>query len=80
MTLLPEHQHRLDFLGRVVRKEVDHLNQTDKRLFKEAFTVEQAKALDLNPDLSERVEAFVSRFCRLQDSVPVNCCHNYFSQ
>jgi hypothetical protein len=61
---------RLQFLVRVVRKECRHLNSTDLRLFGTSpFTVEQANLLEENPALAERVEAFVGRFGRLQDTV-----------
>jgi Asp-tRNA(Asn)/Glu-tRNA(Gln) amidotransferase A subunit family amidase len=60
---------RLQFLVRVVRKECKHLATTDQRLFRQAFTADQAKLLETDPDLAERVEAFVGRFGRLQDTV-----------
>ena len=60
---------RLQFLARVVRKECKHLITTDQRLFGSLFTLEQAAQLEDNPDLAERVEAFVGRFGRLQDTV-----------
>lgn len=61
---------RLQFLTRVVRKECKHLATTDQRLFAGgAFTLEQATRLEIDPDLAERVEAFVGRFGRLQDTV-----------
>jgi hypothetical protein len=60
---------RLQFLSRVVRKECQHLAATDQRLFGSMFTGEQAAQLEENPDLAERVEAFVGRFGRLQDTV-----------
>ena len=60
---------RLQFLNRVVRKECRHLATTDSRLFKESFTPEQVAQLETDPDLAERVEAFVGRFGRLQDTV-----------
>lgn len=60
---------RLKFLVRVVRKECQHLGTTDQRLFSSLFTLEQAIQLDTDPDLAERVEAFVGRFGRLQDTV-----------
>lgn len=60
---------RLQFLGRVVLKEAKHLGSTDQRLFASPFTVEQAIRLEEDPDLAERVEAFVGRFGRLQDTV-----------
>lgn len=60
---------RLQFLLRVVRKECLHLTNTDKRLFDTPFTSERIKQLETDIDLSERVEAFVGRFSRLQDTV-----------
>ncbi|CAK0780397.1 conserved hypothetical protein [Gammaproteobacteria bacterium] len=60
---------RLQFLARVVRKECQHLTTTNQRLFEESFTIEQAIQLEEDPDLAERVEAFVSRFGRLQDTI-----------
>lgn len=60
---------RLQFLVRVVRKECKHLSITDQRLFGSLFTPEQATRLEEDPDLAERVEAFVGRFGRLQDTV-----------
>lgn len=60
---------RLQFLTRVVRKECQHLLATDRRLFADAFTPERARQLEADPDLAERVEAFVGRFGRLQDTL-----------
>ncbi len=69
MTVEPGIALRLQFLVRVVRKECQHLATTDQRLFGGLFTLEQAAQLENNPDLAERVEAFVGRFGRLQDTV-----------
>lgn len=69
MTVEPKIALRLQFLTRVVRKECKHLATTDQRLFGGLFTLEQAARLEENPDLAERVEAFVGRFGRLQDTV-----------
>ncbi|PIS19621.1 MAG: hypothetical protein COY36_02415 [Zetaproteobacteria bacterium CG_4_10_14_0_2_um_filter_55_20] len=69
MTLKPGVALRLQFLARVVRKECQHLSTTDSRLFGALFSQEEASMLDANPDLAERVEAFVGRFGRLQDTV-----------
>lgn len=60
---------RLQFLARVVRKECRHLATTDQRLFGNGFTLTQVNQLEADPDLAERVEAFVGRFGRLQDTV-----------
>lgn len=70
MTVEPKVVLRLQFLARVVRKECLHLNATDQRLFGTSpLTLEQATLLEENPALAERVEAFVGRFGRLQDTV-----------
>jgi len=60
---------RLQFLARVIRKECGHLAHTDRRLFEAPFSVERAKQLDSDPEMAERVEAFVGRFGRLQDTL-----------
>lgn len=60
---------RFQFLLRVVRKECQHLATTDSRLFEGVFSLEQVQLLETDPDLAERVEAFVGRFGRLQDTV-----------
>jgi len=59
----------LQFLSRVIEKECVYLNRTSDRLFSEAFTVERARQLEADDDLSERLEAFTSRFSRLQDTL-----------
>ncbi|MFI3155436.1 MAG: hypothetical protein QX199_04695 [Methylococcaceae bacterium] len=69
MTLELKSALRLQFLARVVRKECLHLSSTDQRLFKSSFTLEQAIRLEADLELAERVEAFVGRFGRLQDTV-----------
>jgi len=60
---------RLQFLSLVVGKECRHLATTDQRLFGSEFTPAQARQLEADADLAERVEAFVGRFGRLQDTV-----------
>lgn len=69
MTVEPKSVQRMQFLVRVVHKECKHLATTDQRLFGGLFTIEQATLLEGDPDLAERVEAFVGRFGRLQDTV-----------
>ena len=69
MTLSSTILLRLQFLTRVVRKECAHLAITNNRLFKTPFTKEQAAQLETNTDLAEQVDAFVSRFSRLQDTL-----------
>ena len=53
----------------VVRKEAVHLKQTHGRLFAVIIDASWVKALDADQDSAERVEAFVSRFGRLQDTL-----------
>lgn len=60
---------RLQFLSRVVERELAHLHTTDSRLFAQPLTLQQAQTLNTNDDLAERIEAFVSRFGRLQDTL-----------
>lgn len=69
MTLQPALAQRLKFLVRVVRKERQHLNMTDQRMFQAEFTAAQAAQLESNPELAERLDAFVGRFARLQDTL-----------
>ena len=60
---------RLRFLCRVTERESQHLQQTSQRLFVPDFSVEWVRQLDTNVELGERVEAFVGRFGRLQDTL-----------
>lgn len=60
---------RLHRLSGIVERELTHLLTTDRRLFAEPFTVQRARRLAEDIDLAERVEAFVSRFGRLQDTL-----------
>jgi hypothetical protein len=69
MTPETEAGQRLRFLVRVIARECNHLQTTDERLYVQPFTAERAAALQANPDEAERVEAFVSRFGRLQDTL-----------
>ncbi len=69
MTLDVALLERLRFLQRVTQKEAQHLRLTDARVFAIDFSLELVIQLDANIELSERVEAFVSRFGRLQDTL-----------
>lgn len=60
---------KLQFLIETVALEVQHLLQTDGRLFQQPMTPERALSLRDDPDLAERVDAFVARFGRLQDTL-----------
>ncbi len=69
MKITPSQTARLEFLVRVTRKECKHLLDTDGRLFSNLFTIEEAKKIEIDPTLAERLDAFVARFGRLQDTV-----------
>ena len=69
MKITPSQTARLEFLARVTHKECKHLLDTDGRLFSNLFTIEDAKKIEIDPTLAERLDAFVARFGRLQDTV-----------
>lgn len=60
---------RLRALVRIVGKELKYLQLTDASLFAQPFTAEQADLLESDQLLGERVDAFVGRFGRLQDTL-----------
>lgn len=60
---------RLTFLARVARKECNYLQTTDVRLFAAPFTPGNVSRLETDVMLAEQVEASVSRFGRLQDTL-----------
>lgn len=63
------HPPRLAFLLETVELETQHLLDTDGRLFAQGFDSDRAARLRTNIDESERTDAFVARFGRLQDTV-----------
>lgn len=60
---------RLEFLCRVVHKEAHYLQETDARLFADALSAKSLEAITQDPLLAERLDAFVSRFSMLQDTL-----------
>lgn len=60
---------RLQFLSRVIHKECQYLQETDQRLFTEPLTLQTIHQIERDPVLAERLDAFVSRFGRLQDNL-----------
>jgi len=61
--------NRLRLLARVIQRERTHLLATDQRIFAMPFSMARAQKLDTDVELAERVEAFVARFSRLQDTL-----------
>jgi len=60
---------RLEFLVRVVGREALHLRDTDARLFSQLLAQADMAQVGQDPLLAERLDAFVSRFGRLQDTL-----------
>ncbi len=69
MTHKNSQAERLLFLAKVIEREIKHLKTTDHKLFAQSFTLVTIKQMVQDEDLVERVEVFVSRFGRLQDSL-----------
>jgi hypothetical protein len=79
MNISPQKKLRLQFLARMVRKEIHYLQLTDRRLFDAPFTRVDVERMEKDVDLAERVDAFVSRFGRLQDTVGDKLLPNYLN-
>ena len=60
---------RFAHLRRVVIKEYQYLAYTAAGLKQADPQINWLDAIGENPDLTERLDAFVSRFCRLQDTL-----------
>lgn len=60
---------KLRFLAQTVTAEADLLTLTDGRLFALPMDSHRAASLRADVDLGERVDAFVARFGRLQDTL-----------
>ena len=58
---------RLQMLQETAKLELLHLQQTNQRLFSQAWPQEEMANKMLDIDFAERVDAFVARFGRLQD-------------
>ena len=69
MTLryLPEHVESVRLALDLANKEASHLHYSCATLFALGIDLEWVQALGVRPELAEKVEAFVSRFGRLQD-------------
>ena len=60
---------KLRFLASTVLLEAEYLLQTDGRLFVQTMDVDRVRQLASDIELGERVDAFVARFGRLQDTL-----------
>lgn len=71
MTLryLPEHAENALLALELARKEARHLQYTQRTLFALTIDTDWVQQLESHPELAEKVDAFVSRFGRLQDQI-----------
>jgi hypothetical protein len=69
MDIINTEQTRFLSLLEIVRREGDLLLKTDARLFKVNLDSAWVKRLENEEDLAERLDAFVSRFGRMQDTL-----------
>jgi uncharacterized protein with HEPN domain len=65
----PKLPARLRSLLKIAEAELHYLKRTDARLFAAPLTIEHMGLLPGDDELAERVDAFVARFGRLQDTV-----------
>ncbi len=64
---LPEHAENAVLALQLAQKEAAHLRYTHRTLFAQPIDADWVRQLDARDDLAEKVDAFVSRFGRLQD-------------
>jgi len=71
MTLrhLPEHAENALLALDLASKEAAHLQYTQRTLFAQTIDAPRVQQLEAPPELAEKVDAFVSRFGRLQDQI-----------
>lgn len=66
---LPEYTEIARLTLDLARKEAAHLAYSHRTLFNQKIDLHLVQALDKREDLPEKVDAFVSRFSRLQDHI-----------
>jgi len=64
---LPEHARPVLLALDLARKEAEHLRYSQTSLFALPIDLAWVQSLGRRPEIAEKVEAFVSRFGRLQD-------------
>ena len=64
---LPEHARPVLLALDLARKEAEHLRYSQTSLFALPIDLAWVQSLGQRPEIAEKVEAFVSRFGRLQD-------------
>jgi len=66
---LPEHAESALLALYLARKEAAHLQYTHRTLFAQPIDAAWVRQLATRDDLAEKIDAFVSRFGRLQDHI-----------
>jgi len=69
LAYLPEHVGHAMLALELAEKEVAHLTYTHRTLFAQSIDLKWVQALAKREDLAEKIDAFVSRFGRLQDHI-----------
>jgi hypothetical protein len=67
--LVAEHKQTAQLILALVQREVAHLAYTHGTLFQQNIDQTWVVSLPEHPERSEKIEAFVSRFARLQDHI-----------
>ncbi len=66
---LPEHRENALLALELARKEAAQLRYSHRTLFAQTINLDWVRKLDQQPEFAEKVEAFLSRFGRLQDHI-----------
>ena len=66
---LPEHTENALLALDLARKEAAHLQYTHRTLFAQPIDADWVRQLTRRDDMAEKIDAFVSRFGRLQDHI-----------
>ena len=69
LAYLPEHVQNALLALDLAKKEAAHLAYTHRTLFAQRIDLEWVRNLAQRDDLAEKIDAFVSRFGRLQDHI-----------
>lgn len=67
LSYLPEHAENALLALELARKEAAHLLYSHRTLFAQPIDADWVQQLNSRDDLAEKVDAYVSRFSRLQD-------------
>ncbi|MDD2720620.1 MAG: hypothetical protein PHH47_04855 [Gallionella sp.] len=69
LAYLPEHAENALLALELAKKEAAHLSYTHRTLFAQHIDLAWVQNLTQRDDLAEKIDAFVSRFGRLQDHI-----------